>query len=64
MRQQIEQFRVFIGEVNQEAKRITWPLPREIAGATGVVLLATVLVAVILSLYDLIISTGLRFILR
>ena len=64
MRQQIEQFRVFIQDVNQEARRITWPLPREIAGATGVVLLATLLLAVTLSLYDLVISAGLRFILR
>ncbi len=64
MRQQIEMVRTFVSEVNQEAKRVSWPLPREIAGATGVVLLATLLLSVTLFLYDMLISVALRFVLR
>ncbi len=64
MNQKIEQIRTFVAEVNQESKRISWPLPREIAGATGVVLVTTFIIAVLLSLYDLLISAALRFVLR
>ncbi len=64
MRQHIEQARVFVQEVNQEMRRISWPLPREIAGATAVVIMATALISVLLALYDLLISTLLKFILR
>ena len=64
MKQKIDQIRNFVQEVSQEAKRISWPLPREIAGATGVVLFTTAILAVVLSLYDLVISAALRFVLR
>ena len=64
MRQKIEQFRVFVTEVSQEARRVSWPLPREIAGATGVVLFTTLIIAVLLSLFDLLISAALRVVLH
>ena len=64
MKQKIEQLKTFMQEVNQELRRISWPTPREIAGATGVVLFTTAVLAVLLSLYDLAISAGLHVVLR
>jgi preprotein translocase SecE subunit len=64
LREQIEKFRTFLSEVNQEMRRITWPTPREIAGATVVVMVAAALVAVLLSLYDMIIAKALGVVFR
>ncbi len=51
--------RLFLTEVSQEARRVTWPSPREVAGATAVVLVTTVAVALVLLAYDIVISAGL-----
>ncbi len=64
MREQIEKLRNFLTDVNQELKRITWPVPREIAGATVVVMVAAALVALLLSIYDAVISLVLRVVLQ
>jgi len=64
MKQKIEQLKTFVQEVSQEIRRITWPTPREIAGATGVVLFATAVLAALLMVYDTAISAGLRAVLR
>jgi len=56
--------RTFLVEVNQEGRRVVWPTSKEIAGATGVVLITTAIIAVILMFYDLLISSGLKVILR
>jgi preprotein translocase SecE subunit len=64
MKQKIEQLKLFVSEVSQEIRRISWPTPREIAGATGVVLFATAILAVLLMVYDSAISAGLRAVLR
>jgi preprotein translocase SecE subunit len=64
MREKLEQFRAFLLEVNQEARRISWPRPREIAGATVVVLIAGVIVAGLLFVYDGVISVALHAVLR
>ncbi len=62
--QWFEQGRTFLGEVNQEVRRVTWPTMREIAGATAVVIVATAALAILLALYDLVISNVLKVILR
>ncbi len=64
MREKIDQFRAFLLEVLQESRRISWPQPREIAGATVVVLIAGAIVAGLLFLYDGVISVVLRVVLR
>ena len=45
-------------------RRVTWPTWREIAGATAVVLAATAALALLLAVYDLLISNVLLVILR
>jgi len=64
VRESFERARTFLGEVNQEVRRVTWPTPREIAGATAVVLAATALLALLLAIYDLLVSNVLNVILR
>lgn len=64
MREQLERFRAFLGEVVQEVRRITWPRPREVAGATLVVLIAGVIVAGLLFVYDGAIAFLLRAVMR
>lgn len=63
MRETIEKIRTFLLEVNQEIRKITWPSPRELAGATAIVLLATVLMALILGLFDLVIAQLLKVVI-
>ena len=64
VRKWIDQFRMFIQEVNQEVRRVTWPTSRELFGATLVVVFTTGVLAGLLALYDLVISRLLRVILR
>ena len=59
MREKIEKLRTFLLEVNQEIRKVTWPGKRELAGATVIVLLATIMMALILGLFDLV--TSFRF---
>ena len=64
MRERFEQLRSFLRDVNQEARRITWPTGKEITGATSVVIMTTLATASLLALYDVVISRVLRVILR
>ncbi len=64
LREQIEKLRTFLLEVNQEMRRVTWPAPKEVAGATVVVMVAAAMVAVLLSVYDLVIAKVLGVIFR
>ena len=63
-REWIDRSRNFLVEAGQEARRVTWPTPREIASATLVVIAATAALALLLALYDLVISNVLRVILQ
>jgi len=56
--------RTFLSEVGQEGRRVIWPTSKETIGATGVVLITTAVIAVVLMFYDLLISAGLKVILR
>lgn len=64
MRERVEQFKGFLHDVNQEARRITWPTGREITGATSVVIITTLATALLLAMYDVVISYVLRVILH
>ena len=48
MAEQVEKVKIFVAEVGQEVRRVTWPTWREIAGATAVVLAATAALALLL----------------
>lgn len=60
----MDQLRAFVQDVNQEVRRVTWPTSKELLGATVVVVATTFVLAVVLSLYDLVISKALRAILQ
>jgi preprotein translocase subunit SecE len=64
IREWLERAKAFVAEVSQEVRRVTWPTWREIAGATAVVLAATAALALLLAVYDLLISNVLLVILR
>ncbi len=55
MREKFEQLRGFLQEVVQEVRRVTWPTPRELVGATTVVLIATGFTVVLLAFYDMVV---------
>jgi len=56
MREQIDQAKRFLQEVSQEVRRVTWPTPRELVGATTVVIIATVATVILLAFYDFIVK--------
>jgi len=57
-----DQSRAFIGEVQVEFKKVTWPSQKEtVAGTIGVVVLVT-LVGTALFFVDSVLSLGMRFI--
>ncbi len=64
MTEQVERVKVFVAEVGQEVRRITWPTLREIAGATAVVIATTAIVAILLAVFDLVVSRVLGIILQ
>ena len=55
MREKFEQLRAFLQEVLQEVRRVTWPSPRELAGATMVVIITTGVTVALLAFYDLVV---------
>jgi preprotein translocase SecE subunit len=64
VREQFERVRTFAQEVGQETRRVTWPTSREIAGATAVVIATTAVLAILLAVYDLLVSNVLNVILH
>ena len=64
MRDRIEKLRVFLRDVVHETRKVTWPTHREIAGATSVVIVSTVMLAGLLAVYDWLISLMLKVVLR
>jgi preprotein translocase subunit SecE len=64
MHERIAQFRAFLQDVGQEVRKISWPQPKEIAGATAVVIFTGIVVAAILFVYDLLIGQVIKVVLR
>lgn len=64
MREQFEKLKLFLQEVSQEMRKITWPTPREIVGATSVVIVTTIAMAGLLAVYDWFVSQGIKVVLR
>ena len=46
----------FIGEVNGEIRKVTWPDRQQLKNATGVIILFVVVVAIIIGLMDVILQ--------
>jgi preprotein translocase subunit SecE len=47
----------FIGEVNSEVRKVTWPDRAQLRSATGVIILFVVIVAIIIGLMDVILQS-------
>ncbi len=57
-----DQSRAFLGEVQVEFKKVTWPSQKEtVAGTVGVIVLVTI-VGTALFIVDWVLSVGMRFI--
>lgn len=46
----------FIGEVNGEVRKVTWPDRQQLKNATGVIILFVVVVAILIGLMDIILQ--------
>jgi preprotein translocase SecE subunit len=46
----------FVGEVNDEIRKVTWPDKAQLRSATGVIILFVVIVAIIIGLMDVILQ--------
>jgi preprotein translocase subunit SecE len=56
VREMARQTATFVGEVNSEVKKVTWPSRAELRSATGVIILFVVIVAIIIGLMDVILQ--------
>ncbi len=54
----------FIGEVIAEMKKVSWTTRRELLDSTLIVITASVLLGVFVSVIDLVLSKGVTFLLK
>ena len=47
---------VFVGEVNSEVRKVTWPDRQQLKNATGVIILFVVIVAILIGVMDLVLQ--------
>ena len=59
-----ERFRVFLAEVRNELKRVTWPSQKEVYATTVVVILTSAFFGLYLFLLDQVLLTTFQWILR
>jgi preprotein translocase subunit SecE len=55
------QIRTFLGEALTELKKCSWPTRKELIGSTAVVIIATVVLGVYVSLMDFVIIAIVRY---
>lgn len=55
---------VFLQEVRNELKKISWPSRKEVIGATTVVIVTTLFMGLFLGVIDLILSRVVEFLLQ
>ena len=55
--------RVFLSEVKAETKKVTWPKLSELKESTTVVIITVFLITAFIAVIDLILSTGINFVL-
>ena len=56
--------RSFIREVQAETKKVTWPTRGELYGATSVVIACTIMLSMLLGVFDFVIGHVMRFLLQ
>jgi preprotein translocase subunit SecE len=56
VREMARQTVTFLGEVNGEVRKVTWPDRQQLKNATGVIILFVVVVAIIIGLMDVILQ--------
>ncbi len=56
VREAARQTAAFVGEVNGEVRKVTWPDRQQLKNATGVIILFVVVVAIIIGLMDVILQ--------
>ena len=54
----------FIREVQTEVKKVTWPTRGELYGATSVVIACTILLSIVLGVFDFLIGHVMHFMLQ
>ena len=59
----LERARVFLSEVRNELKRVTWPSQKEVYATTVVVILVSIFFGLYLWVVDLSLSSGIHWIL-
>lgn len=60
----IQKIRNFLGEVQAEMQKVTWPTREELAGSTSVVLMTMLILSAFIGISDFIFSHFLSIILR
>jgi preprotein translocase subunit SecE len=55
--------REFIGETRFELRKVVWPTRQETTRTTGLIIVVVIIISLILALFDLLISTGVRALL-
>ncbi len=63
MRDKIRQLVEFLKEVRAEAKRVSWAPRKQVLGATFVVLILVIIMAIYLGIIDLIIAAFMKAVL-
>ncbi len=56
VREMARQTATFVGEVNGEVRKVTWPDRQQLKNATGVIILFVVVVALLIGLMDVILQ--------
>ena len=56
VREAARQTAAFVGEVNGEVRKVTWPDRQQLKNATGVIILFVIVVAIIIGLMDVILQ--------
>ena len=60
----IERWRLFLSEVRNELKRVTWPSQKEVYATTVVVILTSVFFGLYLFMLDQAINTTVQYVIR
>jgi preprotein translocase subunit SecE len=55
--------REFFSETRFELRKVVWPTRQETQRTTGLIIVVVIIISLILALFDLIISTGIRALL-
>ena len=54
----------FLTEVHTELSKVSWATPREVGGATVVIIILVLMVSVFIALVDFLLSSGLALVMR